>query len=60
MATTNLTRYQILYTGKPTVENFTVREKATFTKRVAELKRKGVEFTVWDTRKNSLSALFRF
>jgi hypothetical protein len=55
-----MTRYQILITGTPTVENFTATEKVTFAKRVAALKRLGVKFTVWDTRRNGLADLFRF
>jgi len=55
-----MTRYQILYTGKSTVEHFTAAQRAEYLARVAELKAKGVPFTTWNTQNNALSALFRF
>jgi len=61
-----MTRYQILSigsavlpSGSPT-ENFTATQKRQFLARCKELKALGVKFTVWDTRNNGLSKLFRF
>jgi hypothetical protein len=55
---TDNTRYQIMGRGKDEkrpIENFTAREAKKYTARKKELQEQGVEFTVWDTRNNSLS-----
>lgn len=56
----NKTRYQILYVNSSRVENFTAKERTKFLRRQAELKTKGVKFTVWDTQRNTMSHLFKF
>lgn len=58
MSTQDNTRYQILWTGKPDVENFTAKQKAQYLKRQKELKAAGVKFTVWDCLDNSMSRFF--
>lgn len=61
MAKTNdEVRYQILAAGKSEfkTENFTAKQHAQFLKRQAALKKLGIQFSTWDTRKNPLSELF--
>jgi hypothetical protein len=53
------TRYQILFVDSSKVENFTAKQLFQFKARQAQLKRDGVRFTTWDTRRNPLSNIFK-
>ena len=53
------TRWQILFTGTSTIENFTTYQLKKYHARKRQLKELGIPFTTWDTRKNTLSNLFR-
>ena len=55
--TDDQTRYQILYTHSSTIENYPASQQLAFRRRCQELRKAGVAFTTWDTRRNSLAEL---